>query len=380
MKRCEQLLFFAEHGDLKGLATLHQLGFSLDYTDYDYRSAAHLAASTNQIKVLKYLHKKGVYLHSKDRWKITPYDEAKLSGYREAQRLLKELVGCDFSICEPHATLPCSSMGENHGIAKNSFPTLVDNALIKSQRRSSKNAIQCSSTAKPRSDSVEDNENKGEQNQSSGTSNEARLVRTYESSRLADKFQLNPSQVDEAQCVFDACDADNCGTLSKANLRHLLQALIQERFPQERDALKTHFPKYDMVRDDRLTFEEFLELTTPQLFDEGFLNHLTNDRIQKHAETWHVAPEDIRRLKEQFDEYDLDCSGWVDFKEFQMMVKDFLGLAPNFKVPRDSMLELWREADIDGSGQLDFNEFVIFYYKYLSEKSSELKDLLLDNQ
>jgi glutaminase len=95
MELCEQLLLAAESGDTITLSALHQLGFSLDYSDYDYRSAAHVAACNNKINVLKYLNKKGVNMHPKDRWNSTPYDDAMRSGHHKAACLLKTFVDQD---------------------------------------------------------------------------------------------------------------------------------------------------------------------------------------------------------------------------------------------------------------------------------------------
>jgi glutaminase A len=87
---CQQLLFAAEKGELTTLSALQQLGFSLDSADYDYRSAAHLAACQNYIKVLNYLKKKGANMHAKDRWGATPYDEAKRCGHHKAACILQQ--------------------------------------------------------------------------------------------------------------------------------------------------------------------------------------------------------------------------------------------------------------------------------------------------
>eukprot|EP00746_Dinoflagellata_sp_MGD_P154790 gnl/MRDRNA2_/MRDRNA2_85039_c0_seq1.p1 gnl/MRDRNA2_/MRDRNA2_85039_c0~~gnl/MRDRNA2_/MRDRNA2_85039_c0_seq1.p1 ORF type:complete len:1481 (-),score=304.83 gnl/MRDRNA2_/MRDRNA2_85039_c0_seq1:760-4701(-) len=95
MELCEQLLLAAESGDIVTLSALHQLGFSLDYSDYDYRTAAHVAACKNKTNVLKYLNKKGVNMHAQDRWNSTPYDDAMRSGHHKAACLLKSFMEDD---------------------------------------------------------------------------------------------------------------------------------------------------------------------------------------------------------------------------------------------------------------------------------------------
>jgi ankyrin repeat protein len=95
MELCHQLLFAAEHGDMMTLSKLHQLGFSLDFTDYDYRSAAHVAAANGQVKVLKYLSKKGANMQVQDRWGILPMDDAKRKGHFKAAALIQDMVRDD---------------------------------------------------------------------------------------------------------------------------------------------------------------------------------------------------------------------------------------------------------------------------------------------
>jgi len=210
-------------------------------------------------------------------------------------------------------------------------------------------------------------------------SNDARIVLTYEAQRIAQKFNLDPNQVSEARSVFDAYDERGQGTLSKDNFWQLLQSLVRERFPKQRGAVQTYFPKTDMPYGYRLTFEEFILRTTPQLFTEGFLNHLAQERLQKNASMWSVSPEEVDNLKKLFDSFDDDRSGFIDFKEFKMMVKVLLHLPLNLEIPRSSVQRLWKEADADGSGQLDFNEFLVWYFEYFSDPDTQMEymDMLL---
>jgi glutaminase len=85
---CNQALSAAQNGELMTLLKVHELGFSLDCADYDYRSAAHIAACNNQVEVLEYLVKIGANMQAKDRWNLTPYDDAKRCGHQKVVSLL----------------------------------------------------------------------------------------------------------------------------------------------------------------------------------------------------------------------------------------------------------------------------------------------------
>lgn len=51
-------------------------GVSINFKDYDKRTALHLAVNENNTNVTKFLLKRGANIHIKDRWGKSPYDEA----------------------------------------------------------------------------------------------------------------------------------------------------------------------------------------------------------------------------------------------------------------------------------------------------------------
>jgi glutaminase len=115
MELCDQLLLAAEAGDTITLSALHQLGFSLDYSDYDYRSAAHVAACNNKMNVLKYLAKKGANMFPKDRWGSTPYDDATRKKHHKAACFLKSVEDQDDDMAMSDCGSCVSSMSSiNH--------------------------------------------------------------------------------------------------------------------------------------------------------------------------------------------------------------------------------------------------------------------------
>jgi glutaminase len=91
MELCNDLLFACETGDMMTLSALHQLGFSLDYADYDGRSAAHVAATNGHAATLKYLYKKGANFKATDRWGSKPRDDAYREGHQECIAFLESV-------------------------------------------------------------------------------------------------------------------------------------------------------------------------------------------------------------------------------------------------------------------------------------------------
>jgi len=88
---CHDLLHAAEMGNFPQLKFLTNMGFNLCYADYDFRNAAHVAAAKGNIKVLKYLYKNNADMTAKDRWGVTPCEEAVRTGNARAAAILEKM-------------------------------------------------------------------------------------------------------------------------------------------------------------------------------------------------------------------------------------------------------------------------------------------------
>jgi len=76
MDLCHDLLNAARMANVPVLKALTNIGFNLSYADYDGRCATHVAAAAGHVSVLKYLFKHSADIGAKDRWGITPIEEA----------------------------------------------------------------------------------------------------------------------------------------------------------------------------------------------------------------------------------------------------------------------------------------------------------------
>merc|ERR1719210_1472798 len=65
-------------------------GLTVNSSDYDHRSALHLAASEGSLECAKLLVKKGADVNAKDRWNGTPLDDAVRSNNKEVMDYLVE--------------------------------------------------------------------------------------------------------------------------------------------------------------------------------------------------------------------------------------------------------------------------------------------------
>jgi len=80
----------ASNGDLLEIKKLYSSGINLNISDYDKRTALHLAASENKIKIVKFLLNKNVDKNVVDRWGNTPLDDAIRGDCKEIIELLKK--------------------------------------------------------------------------------------------------------------------------------------------------------------------------------------------------------------------------------------------------------------------------------------------------
>jgi len=89
-QRVVTVLFAAANGDLSSLKRYVLQGMDIELTDYDGRSALHLAASEGHTHVARFLIEQcGVRVNAQDRWGRTPLDDARHFGHADCAKLLE---------------------------------------------------------------------------------------------------------------------------------------------------------------------------------------------------------------------------------------------------------------------------------------------------
>ena len=87
--RVGPILWSAFQGDLVALKRLGALHGRLDFADYDFRTALHLAASEGHIHLIQYILEMHADINARDRWGSTPLDDAIKFQNRDVAKLLK---------------------------------------------------------------------------------------------------------------------------------------------------------------------------------------------------------------------------------------------------------------------------------------------------
>uniref|UniRef100_A0A0K0E4B9 glutaminase n=1 Tax=Strongyloides stercoralis TaxID=6248 RepID=A0A0K0E4B9_STRER len=83
------LLYAAKKGEIQTVRRLYLQGANLNMSDYDGRTALHLAACEGHPNLVKFLLIVGKVNHApKDRWGRIPYDEAKAFGHEDCAKII----------------------------------------------------------------------------------------------------------------------------------------------------------------------------------------------------------------------------------------------------------------------------------------------------
>lgn len=189
----------------------------------------------------------------------------------------------------------------------------------------------------------------------------------FEAFELAAKFNLPSGSVTQAWRVFRQYDSTQTGRLTQREFELVLRAMMRERYPSVEDMPREMLEwRATAPADGRVGFDEFLIWVTQHAFTEELL--LTNEqrKIRALARRYQVSVPSVEAIKEQFDRFDTDKSGWIDFEEFAKLLATLVctkELACTV-LPDSRIKAFWREIDLDGSGEVDFAEFIPWYLRY----------------
>eukprot|EP00437_Effrenium_voratum_P013050 CAMPEP_0181446692 /NCGR_PEP_ID=MMETSP1110-20121109/26239_1 /TAXON_ID=174948 /ORGANISM="Symbiodinium sp., Strain CCMP421" /LENGTH=361 /DNA_ID=CAMNT_0023570785 /DNA_START=63 /DNA_END=1148 /DNA_ORIENTATION=- len=84
------------------------------------------------------------------------------------------------------------------------------------------------------------------------------------------------------------------------------------------------------------------------------------------AKKHHCSCLDLDKVKLQYDSYDLDKSGVIEYGEFELMMLKLLHVNNKSDLPQNRIQRFWQELDKDRSGSVDFSEFTEWYLKYFN--------------
>jgi Ca2+-binding EF-hand superfamily protein len=174
------------------------------------------------------------------------------------------------------------------------------------------------------------------------------MLRELQSVELHESFQLH--------------DVDGTGSLSIDEVFDILPELgLAPRIDEEHDMVRQCIRKEDVDHSNEIDFNEFEELLVDV---RNRLHRMRRERrrniihqCELEREIVEAFKHEICELKDSFDCYDQDHSGFLDRSELHHLIAD-CGLGPRSKVEREEMNALIASIDTDHNAQVTFMEFL----------------------
>jgi len=194
------------------------------------------------------------------------------------------------------------------------------------------------------------------------------LSTVVESAKLFREYAAIPPDCDSHDMLKD-------GILNTAAMMALVCKLANKVTSKE---LKVR-PDYimgviDKNKDGSIDFQEFTSWYNDRSFEEYMNLSEEEIEVRKIGKRLGVSAADMDFYKTQYDKYDADGSGLIDFDEFRELLYTLMKVPRSLGIPESRINHFWNEADLDGSGEVDLEEFVVFYKKYFDPGATHPMD------
>eukprot|EP01027_Heterolobosea_sp_BB2_P021160 GEZU01030332.1.p1 GENE.GEZU01030332.1~~GEZU01030332.1.p1 ORF type:complete len:355 (-),score=113.50 GEZU01030332.1:45-1001(-) len=203
------------------------------------------------------------------------------------------------------------------------------------------------------------------------------------------KPQLTPEQIAHVKREFELFDVDNSGSIEFDELKNLLETALHVRLSEKmfNKYVAVEFQKSDKNNDNKLVFDEFLELYTrlkfhPELPIHNSQEYIPGTGITKHAAPQQdpaeaapvqrpapieLTPEQKAAALEKFDQYDVDRSQTIDMTELKALLEDTIQSKMSAGMWNRFVKMNMSSVDKDGNNEIDFEEFLSLYAKLFVE-------------
>jgi Ca2+-binding EF-hand superfamily protein len=201
--------------------------------------------------------------------------------------------------------------------------------------------------------------------------------------RLAMMYRMDLSEVQYALQQFEEADVNRSGGLDKDEFRCAMAKIVGKN-PWELadETLQNAWEKVsghggNATSIDEMSIEKFFEWYMVNQFQR--VSHARSSDTEKEvyelSERLGAPPPVIDKLRAEFERFDKDNSGSIEYDEFAEMLFRLLKCKNEGDLSQDRLHRFWAEIDADASGSVDFAEFCVFYLKYfISDLSSVSRD------
>lgn len=195
--------------------------------------------------------------------------------------------------------------------------------------------------------------------------------------RLSFDLGVPVEDIRTAKILFDRYDQDpRDGTLDKEEFRAMLGEMINARTEVD-EMLEAAWKKADVDKDGGISFLEFAKWYSTHSFAENVVLDEDQCAVRNLARKYDLSLVEVERIKGEFNRFDEDGSGEIEYDEFVKILYKLLKVPDHLPLPQTRINNFWNEIDEDGSGSVDFEEFLVWYLKYFGdaeEGSSPLEE------
>jgi len=207
-----------------------------------------------------------------------------------------------------------------------------------------------------------------EKTEASGSS-----VMTANAPTLARKYRLELFLTHTALLEFGNAKQNSLGGLDYADFYRAVCRIFGTRRLDSATAWAIY--QQTGMREE-VNVERFLEWQRTNKFSAA--NSLTasehasrsDELLYQLANDFSVTVEEITRIKKEFERYDADHSGSIDFDEFRQMLEFMLNTTNSSELPLERVKQMWREIDRFGTGHVYLSDFTSWFFIYFNPEDS----------
>jgi hypothetical protein len=118
-------------------------------------------------------------------------------------------------------------------------------------------------------------------------------------------------------------------------------------------------------------FEDFAAWHEQRAFLPAFNLSEQQRRARKLGNTLGLEPADLNNYADQFDKFDLNKNGIIEFNEFRELLYSLMKVPKTAEIPEARVKNFFQICDTGRTGYVDFEEFVNFCSRYLGDNPAE---------
>jgi len=178
----------------------------------------------------------------------------------------------------------------------------------------------------------------------------------YKLQILHQAFNLPQEEIVKTRMLFDKYDRNKDGLLEATEFQLIVRNILRELYPSAKDV-----PRALIIEDGKLSFYDLLEWLSKHSFTEMFLLSPEQQRLRSIARKWGIKIVDVEHIKKEFDVYDVNGTGTIEYFEFKNLMLSLMKVPSHVEFPENRVKAFWNEVDHDNDGIIDFEEFLGWY-------------------